>query len=146
MVYLFCFAILVYGLTSCEKENTTVKEFAVQLNSHCPLQMDFFTSLNKVDFESPKTLIYNYIIDIKDDSDNELLDALKESIRINSGYSIINKDDFKAVKKLVLLSNSYARPKKAKLFQSTNLCLVFIKRNHCHSPTKNIRNSYNKQQ
>ena len=97
-IYLFYFTILVFGLTSCEKENAAVKEFAVQLNSKCPLQLDPLVRLNTVDFESPKTVIYNYTINLKDDSDADLLNALKENIKINTSYDVINKKEFKALK------------------------------------------------
>ena len=97
LIYLFCFAILSFGSTIC-REDAVVKKMAEELNAKCPMQLDFLVKLDKVDFKAPKTIVYHHTINLTNSLDTEFLDALKENIKINSGYSIINKDDYKAVK------------------------------------------------
>lgn len=100
MLKLFRFFVLsffVLSLSACgSSPNKIIKEQAELFNKQCPIKIDYLITLDKVEFESPKTIVYYYTANlnsIKTDAE-----AIKEALKLNIDYTIINNESFQTLK------------------------------------------------
>ena len=80
------------------KNSKAIKDAALELQKACPLEIDYLTTLDKVEYKSPKTIVLYSTTNInlvKTD-----INALKEDVKSNIIYEILhnNKSDFKTLK------------------------------------------------
>lgn len=95
------FILCLFIVTSCSsnKNSEAIKAEAEKMNKSCPVQIDFLTTIDKIEFKSPKTIVYNYILTLKSESATELQN-FKEGSEINSKYTVLYNDNFKYLKSL----------------------------------------------
>ena len=96
---LLCFLFL-SSFMACggSKESKMIEATVAEVNKQCPMQIDIVTTLEKVKFESPKTIQYHYKLDFNQIDTN--VEDIKKAIDKNIRYNMVNNKDLDALKEI----------------------------------------------